>query len=206
MLAIQLIGMAMLSLQNKKYFDELFHLGSTMLRERREADLRSADEPDPPHVLAPRRRSAATHVGCPMAAPYLVTGCAGFLGSNLVERMLEAGHEVVGVDNLSMGRADNLDGVSAADPRFRVHAGRRHGPGRRSAALGGPFDAVVHLAAFKIPRYGKAIDTLKINYRGTEMRARVRAHGSAASWCWPRRPTSTAAIPQLPFSEDDTDT
>jgi hypothetical protein len=37
MLAIQLTGMAMLSLQNKKYFDELFHLGSTVLREARES-------------------------------------------------------------------------------------------------------------------------------------------------------------------------
>ena len=55
MLAIQLIGMAMLSLQNKKYFDELFHLGSTLLRERHEADLRTADQQDPPHVLAPRQ-------------------------------------------------------------------------------------------------------------------------------------------------------
>ncbi len=36
MLAIQLTGMASLSLQNKKYFDELFHLGSTLLREQRE--------------------------------------------------------------------------------------------------------------------------------------------------------------------------
>ena len=26
----------------------------------------------------------------------------------------------------------------------------------------------MHLAAFKIPRYGKALDTLQINYRGTE--------------------------------------
>ena len=39
----------------------------------------------------------------------------------------------------------------------------------------------MHLAAFKIPRYGKAIDTLKINYRGTEnalefaRRARLQA-------------------------------
>ena len=40
MLAMQLIGMAMLSLQNKRYFDELFHLGSTLLRERREDELR----------------------------------------------------------------------------------------------------------------------------------------------------------------------
>ena len=54
MLAMQLIGMAMLSLQNKKYFDELFHLGSTLLRERREADLRREDEANSPHEVAPR--------------------------------------------------------------------------------------------------------------------------------------------------------
>ena len=47
MLAMQLIGMAMLSLQNKRYFDELFHLGSTVLRERREADLRRDDAQTP---------------------------------------------------------------------------------------------------------------------------------------------------------------
>jgi hypothetical protein len=38
MLAVQLNGMAMLSLQNKRYFDELFHLGSTLLRQQREAE------------------------------------------------------------------------------------------------------------------------------------------------------------------------
>jgi glycosyltransferase involved in cell wall biosynthesis len=43
MLAIQLTGMAMLSLQNKKYFDELFHLGSTLLREERESRRDAAD-------------------------------------------------------------------------------------------------------------------------------------------------------------------
>ena len=43
MLAMQLIGMAMLSLQNKKYFDELFHLGSSLLREQREASARRDD-------------------------------------------------------------------------------------------------------------------------------------------------------------------
>jgi glycosyltransferase involved in cell wall biosynthesis len=48
MLSMQLIGMAMLSLQNKRYFDELFHLGSTLLRERREADLLRQDAPAPP--------------------------------------------------------------------------------------------------------------------------------------------------------------
>jgi glycosyltransferase involved in cell wall biosynthesis len=54
MLAMQLMGMAMLSLQNKKYFDELFHLGSTLLRERREADLQRNDQLDPPQELSER--------------------------------------------------------------------------------------------------------------------------------------------------------
>jgi glycosyltransferase involved in cell wall biosynthesis len=54
MLAMQLMGMALLSLQNKKYFDELFHLGSTLLRERREADLRRESKTEPPHEPAER--------------------------------------------------------------------------------------------------------------------------------------------------------
>jgi glycosyltransferase involved in cell wall biosynthesis len=47
MLAMQLVGMAMLSLQNKRYFDELFHLGSTLLRELREDELRCQEGEDP---------------------------------------------------------------------------------------------------------------------------------------------------------------
>jgi glycosyltransferase involved in cell wall biosynthesis len=55
MLAIQLVGMAMLSLQSKRYFDELFHLGSTLLREQREEELRTRYRQDPPQELAPHR-------------------------------------------------------------------------------------------------------------------------------------------------------
>jgi uncharacterized membrane protein len=48
MLSMQLVGMAMLSLQNKRYFDELFHLGSTMLREQREDGQRRQAESGAP--------------------------------------------------------------------------------------------------------------------------------------------------------------
>ena len=137
-----------------------------------------------------------------MSAPYLVTGCAGFLGSNLVGRMLAAGHEVTGVDNLSMGLADNLADYRD-DRRFRFLQADVTDP----AVLGGltgPFAAVVHLAAFKIPRYGKAIDTLKINYRGTECALELsRRLGCKLVLA------STSDVygrnPALPFSEESTD-
>ena len=38
----------------------------------------------------------------------MVTGGAGFLGSHLIDRLLEAGHEVLCVDNLFTGTRDNL--------------------------------------------------------------------------------------------------
>ena len=56
----------------------------------------------------------------------LVTGGAGFIGSNLVDRLLADGHEVVVLDNLSTGRRENLAGAlpridfREADLRDRV--------------------------------------------------------------------------------------
>jgi UDP-glucose 4-epimerase len=47
----------------------------------------------------------------------LVTGSAGFIGSTLVDRLLADGHEVVGIDNLSSGRANNLAQASE-NPSF----------------------------------------------------------------------------------------
>lgn len=47
----------------------------------------------------------------------LVTGAAGFLGSHLCDALLEKGHAVIGVDNLSTGRLANLDHLRS-EPRF----------------------------------------------------------------------------------------
>ncbi|MEI6314607.1 MAG: NAD-dependent epimerase/dehydratase family protein [Syntrophus sp. (in: bacteria)] len=41
----------------------------------------------------------------------IVTGCAGFIGSNLVDRLLGAGCRVVGIDNFSTGQRDFIDGA-----------------------------------------------------------------------------------------------
>ncbi|MEU4328311.1 NAD-dependent epimerase/dehydratase family protein [Nonomuraea dietziae] len=50
----------------------------------------------------------------------LVTGGAGFIGSNLVDRLIGEGHEVVVVDDLSSGDRDNLAEAARSD-RFELH-------------------------------------------------------------------------------------
>jgi len=48
-------------------------------------------------------------------ANYLVTGGAGFIGSHLAVRLLQDGHRVRVLDNLSTGRRENLDVIRGAD-------------------------------------------------------------------------------------------
>src|SRR5918998_1024614 len=43
----------------------------------------------------------------------LVTGGAGFIGSNLVDALLERGDEVTVIDDISTGRRENLEGALA---------------------------------------------------------------------------------------------
>ena len=58
---------------------------------------------------------------------WVVTGVAGFIGSNLLQELLALGQTVVGVDNFSTGHRTNLDDVFAAplagNARFRMVEG-----------------------------------------------------------------------------------
>lgn len=49
----------------------------------------------------------------------LITGGAGFLGSHLCERLLAAGHEVIGLDNYFTGRKANVEALRS-NPRFEL--------------------------------------------------------------------------------------
>ena len=50
----------------------------------------------------------------------IVTGGAGFIGSNLVDALVDRGDEVTVVDDLSTGRAENLDGAIARGAKLVV--------------------------------------------------------------------------------------
>ena len=50
----------------------------------------------------------------------LVTGAAGFIGSNLLPRLLKEGHEVCGIDNFFLGKREHLAPLEG-NKRFRFH-------------------------------------------------------------------------------------
>jgi dTDP-glucose 4,6-dehydratase len=94
----------------------------------------------------------------------LVTGAAGFLGSHLTDRLLAAGHSVLGVDNLSTGELDNLAHL-ANEARFRFE--------QRDICQAfdpGPVDYVFNLASpASPPEYLRmGIETLRAGSVGTE--------------------------------------
>ena len=87
---------------------------------------------------------------------WLVTGAAGFIGSNLTETLLRLGQRVVGLDNFSTGFQRNLDDALAAVPgaadRFTMHNGDIRDRSLCEAAVAG-VDVVLHQAALgSVPR------------------------------------------------------
>lgn len=83
---------------------------------------------------------------------YFVTGCAGFIGSNLVDRLLQKGHQVVGYDNFSTGLHSFLLNAKKTD-RFRLAEGDLLDQSALIECMQG-CDVVVHLAANADVRFG----------------------------------------------------
>jgi len=83
---------------------------------------------------------------------YIVTGCAGFIGSNLVDRLLSLGHQVIGVDNFSTGQKRFLE-KAFPDSKFKfVEVDLLNIEGLKQAFKGGGI--VFHLAANADVRFG----------------------------------------------------
>jgi nucleoside-diphosphate-sugar epimerase len=93
----------------------------------------------------------------------LVTGCAGFIGYHLCERLLDDGHELVGVDDLSTGQLINVNDLKAR-PAFQFIEHSIVEPLR----LEGSFETVYNLACPASPiDFGpRRLDILDVCSRG----------------------------------------
>jgi len=94
----------------------------------------------------------------------VVTGAAGFLGSHLTDRLVEAGHQVIGIDNLITGDLANIAHLEGNGAFTFV----RHDV-TRFIAIDGPVDGILHFAspASPIDYLELPIQTLKVGALGT---------------------------------------
>lgn len=81
-----------------------------------------------------------------------ITGAAGFIGSNLADRLLQEGKAVVGFDNFSTGQRNFLAGAMK-NPRFKFVEGDHLDLPALTQAMAG-CDTVFHLAANADVRFG----------------------------------------------------
>lgn len=94
----------------------------------------------------------------------LITGAAGFIGSNLTDRFLDEGHQVIGVDNFITGRPDNIAHL-LDNSRFSPLVCDVTFP----LQVEGPLDWVLHFASLASPpKYQEhPIETMRVNSEGT---------------------------------------
>lgn len=101
----------------------------------------------------------------------LITGVAGFIGSNLAVRLVADGTEVVGIDNLSAGLREHVHPVVSF-----------HHEDIRSRGIAPLFvraDAVVHLAAKNC--LADPVETAEVNVAGRPTSSRRPAAPACAS-------------------------
>jgi len=82
-----------------------------------------------------------------------VTGCAGFIGSNLVDRLLIEGHKVIGIDNFSTGQKGFLSNA-LGNSNFRIFEVDLLDKEKLCGIFSEGGDIVFHLAANADVRFG----------------------------------------------------
>jgi UDP-N-acetylglucosamine 4-epimerase len=139
---------------------------------------------------------------------WLITGCAGFIGSNLLEVLLKLDQTVVGLDNMSTGHQYNLDEVRdlVSESQWRrfsfMHGDIRDSETCRQAATG--IDHVLHQAALgSVPRSIKdPIVTNDSNISGFLNMLVAARDASVKSFVYAASSSTYGDHPGLPKVED----
>src|SRR5580704_12318861 len=130
---------------------------------------------------------------------YLVTGGAGFIGSNIVDELVGRGHEVVVLDDLSTGQEANLSGVRKKID-FRV--GSITDLATVQSACRG-VDYVIHLAAqTSVPKSVKQpLETNRVNIDGTLNVLIAARDAKARRFVYAASSAAYGELPELPKVE-----
>ena len=130
----------------------------------------------------------------------IVTGVAGFVGSNLAKKLIENGSKVFGIDNLSQGFRRNIKDVKKSKNFEFIKSDVRDLEGLKKIFNRKKINYIIHLAAYKIPRYGNAMDTLMVNSKGTEAMLEL-ARKTKAKLVFASTSDVYGKNKELPFSE-----
>ena len=108
----------------------------------------------------------------------LVTGGAGFIGSHLTERLLELGHDVVVLDNMSTGRPTNLEHLSGHS-HLTIRVGSITDPILLAEVMAGA-DIIYHMAAAVGVKLvaDDPVRTIETNIYPTEVLLRLAVQGN----------------------------
>src|SRR3954469_16340245 len=129
----------------------------------------------------------------------LVTGGAGYIGSVVAKQLLDAGHEVAVLDDLSRGHAGAIPARAA-----HIEVGLLDEPGVREALSGG-FDGVLHFAALAVVAESEAHPERywRNNVVGPlNLRAAMPSHGLRRLVSSPTAPPS-GNPERVPMREDE---